>query len=134
MRKAGLCLAALAFLFAGCGSSKATKASDIVGTVTTSGISADRCAANKAAGQITYLTGFDYAASAGIIEAVVADELGYYNKMCLNVKVQSGFDTSNIPLVSAGKAQFTAVGSVSEVADADAKSGNIEAIALLGHK
>jgi ABC-type nitrate/sulfonate/bicarbonate transport system substrate-binding protein len=127
---------ALTVMFmAGCGSSEADDtASDIVGEVTTSGITPERCDANKRAGQITYLTGFDFAASAGIIDAVVADQLGYFKKMCLDVKVQSGFDTSNIPLVSAGQAQLTALGSTSEIADAAAKDGNIHAIAVLGHK
>lgn len=123
-----------ALLLAGCGSSSSSEASDIIGTVTAStGISQDRCDANKKAGPITYLTGYDFAAAAGIIDAVVADEMGYFKKMCLDVKLQPGFDTDNIPLVSAGKAQFTALGSMSEIADASAKSGNVEAIAILGH-
>lgn len=121
-------------LLAGCGSGKSSTATDIVGSVTSAnGISRDRCEANRKAGEITYLTGFDFAASAGIIDAVVADQMGYFTKMCLNVKVQSSFDSSNIPLVSAGKAQFTAVGSASEIADAAAKSANVEAIGILGH-
>jgi NitT/TauT family transport system substrate-binding protein len=132
-------LAALAvtalLLLVGCGSSKSSTATDIVGTVTASnGISQDRCDVNKKAGPITYLTSYDYAAAAGIIDAVVADQLGYFKKMCLDVKLQAGFVTQNIPLVSAGKAQFTAVGSMSEIADAAAKDGNIEAIGVLGHK
>src|SRR5688572_1233098 len=87
---------ALAMLLTGCGSSSAAPANDIVGSVTPGGgISADRCEANRKAGEITYLTGFDFAASAGIIDAVVAEQLGYFEKMCLNVKVQSGFDTAN---------------------------------------
>lgn len=119
----------------GCSSSNASSANDIVGTVTAaSGISADRCEANRNAGEITYLTGFDFAAAAGIIDVVAAKELGYFDKMCLNVKVQSGFDTTNIPLVSAGKAQFTAVGSISEIADAESKEGNVQAVGILGHK
>jgi ABC-type nitrate/sulfonate/bicarbonate transport system substrate-binding protein len=124
---------AVATLLSGCGGGDATAANDIEGAVTSGGISSDRCEANKKAGEITYLTGFDFAAAAGIIDAVVADELGYFEKMCLNVKVQSGFDTQNIPLVSAGRAQVTALGSMSEIADAQAKDGNIEAVGMLGH-
>jgi NitT/TauT family transport system substrate-binding protein len=133
-RYIGVACAVLALLLSSCGSSTASSSSDIVGSVTTGGISADRCEANKKAGEITYLTGFDFAAAAGIIDVVVAKELGYFDAMCLNVKVESGFDTSNIPLVSSGKAQFTALGSMSEIADAAAKDGNVEALGTLGHK
>jgi ABC-type nitrate/sulfonate/bicarbonate transport system substrate-binding protein len=133
-RRVGVLTAVALLLLTACGSSDAATPTDIVGTVTTKNISSDRCEANKSAGEITYLTGFDFAAAAGIIDAVVADELGYFEKMCLDVKVQAGFDTSNIPLVSSGKAQVTALGSMSEIADAAAKDGNLQAIAMLGHK
>jgi ABC-type nitrate/sulfonate/bicarbonate transport system substrate-binding protein len=124
---------AIAVLLGGCGSDDATASNDIVGAVTSGGISSERCEANKQAGKITYLTSFDFAAAAGIIDTVVAEERGYFDKMCLDVDVQSGFDTANIPLVSANKAQFTALGSMSEIADAQAKDGNLQAIGMLGH-
>ena len=77
-------IAALALLV-GCGASSSKEAANIVGSVTaTSGISPERCEANKKAGSITYLTGYDYAAAAGIIDVVVADQLGYFKKMCLS--------------------------------------------------
>ena len=44
----------------------------LVGSVTNTGISPDRCAANTAAGKITYLSGFDFAATASVVEVVVA--------------------------------------------------------------
>ncbi len=37
---------------------------------------ADRCEANKGAGTITYLSSFDYAASASIVEVLVAEAEG----------------------------------------------------------
>ena len=40
-------------------------------SVTVDGISPERCAANKKAGKITYLSGFDYAATASIVEMIV---------------------------------------------------------------
>src|SRR5690349_16217598 len=43
---------------------------------------ADRCAANKAAGTIHYLSGFDFAASASIIDVVVAQQAGYFKDLC----------------------------------------------------
>lgn len=92
-----------------------TAADGLIGTVTTSGISADRCAANKAAGKITYLSSFDFAASASIVDVVVAKQKGYFDKMCMDVELTSSFSTANYPLVAAGRAQFSSAGSYSEV-------------------
>ncbi len=76
----------------------------------------DRCAANQAAGTITYLTGFDFAATASIIDVLVADEKGYYDAMCLDVEVKPSFSTANYPLIAENDAQFASGGSFSEVA------------------
>jgi NitT/TauT family transport system substrate-binding protein len=76
---------------------------------------AERCEANQAAGTITYLTGFDFAATASIVDILVADEQGYYDEMCLDVEVTAGFSTSNYPLVAENDAQFASGGSFSEV-------------------
>lgn len=74
-----------------------------------------RCAANEAAGTITFLTGFDYAAAASIIDVVTADAAGYYSDLCLDVEIISGFSAANYPLVAAGTAQFASGGSFSEL-------------------
>jgi NitT/TauT family transport system substrate-binding protein len=97
------------------GSSGAAPPARLVGSVTAAGISPDRCAANKAAGKITYLSGFDFAASASIVEVVVAEQKGYFDQMCLDVDLKSSFSTANYPLVASGKAQFASAGSYSEV-------------------
>ena len=76
----------------------------------------DRCAANEAAGTITYLSGFDFAASASIIDVVVADANGYYDAMCLDVEMVPSFSTATYPLVAENDAQFASGGSFSEVA------------------
>jgi NitT/TauT family transport system substrate-binding protein len=76
---------------------------------------ADRCAANEAAGTITYLTGFDFAATASIVDILVAEEMGYYDAMCLDVEVTPSFSTANYPLVAENDAQFASGGSFSEV-------------------
>ena len=75
----------------------------------------DRCAANEAAGTITYLTGFDFAATASIVDVIVADANGYYNALCLDVEIQPSFSTANYPLVAENDAQFASGGSFSEV-------------------
>ena len=92
--------------------------------VSAEGISAERCQANKDAGKITYLSGFDFAATSSIIEVVMADEKGYFKKMCLDVDLKSSFSTENYPLVSANQAQFASGGSYGEVADYGAKNGS----------
>jgi len=94
------------------GTGGSTPASD---QVTTAGIPAARCAANKAAGKITYLSGFDFSASASIVDVIVAKDKGYYDDMCLDVELKSSFSTANYPLVAANEAQFASGGSYTEV-------------------
>jgi NitT/TauT family transport system substrate-binding protein len=77
----------------------------------------DRCAANRAAGTITYLSSFDFAATASIVDVIVADAKGYYDDLCLDVKLVPSFSTENYPLVAANEAQFSSGGSFSEVVD-----------------
>jgi NitT/TauT family transport system substrate-binding protein len=86
-----------------------------MGEVTAEGIPAERCEANRAAGTITYLSGFDLAASASIIEVVVADEKGYFEEMCLDVDVRPSFTVQNYPLIGADTAQFASSGSFNEM-------------------
>ncbi|MEX0848264.1 MAG: ABC transporter substrate-binding protein [Ilumatobacteraceae bacterium] len=78
---------------------------------------ADRCAANKAAGTITYLSSFDFAATASIVEVLVAKDAGYFDDLCLDVEVKASFSTANYPLLAANDAQFSSAGSFSEVVD-----------------
>ena len=76
---------------------------------------ADRCAANEAAGTITYLTGFDFAATASIVDILVADANSYYEELCLDVEVTPSFSTANYPFIAQNDAQFASGGSFSEV-------------------
>jgi len=78
---------------------------------------ADRCDANKAAGKITYLSSFDFSASASIVEVLVAKQKGYFDDMCLDVDLKASFSTENYPLIAANEAQFSSGGSFSEVVD-----------------
>ena len=57
----------------------------------------DRCAANEAAGTITYLSGFDFAATASIIDVVVADAAGYYEDLCLDVELTAQLLDRQLP-------------------------------------
>ena len=75
----------------------------------------ERCAQNRDAGTITYLTGFDYAAAASMVDVFVAEEQGYYDELCLDVDVIPSFSTANYPLIADGEAQFASAGSFSEM-------------------
>lgn len=92
-----------------------------------------RCEQNKAAGTITFLTSFDYAAAASIIDVVAAQDQGYFEALCLDVKLQPGFSTTNVAAVSAGTAQMTSLGSFSEVAVANSQDAELVAVAVEGH-
>src|SRR5678815_3790620 len=85
-------------------------ATTVPGGVSPTGITAERCDANKKAGKITYLSGFDFAASASIVDVVIAKDKGYYDKMCLDVDLKSSFSTANYPLVASNTAQFSSGG------------------------
>jgi ABC-type nitrate/sulfonate/bicarbonate transport system substrate-binding protein len=101
-------------------------------TVSAEGISAARCEANKKAGKITYLSGFDYAATASIVEMVVADAKGYFAKMCLDVDVKASFSTVNYALVADNKAQFASSGSYVELVRNTPKERPLVAVYELG--
>jgi NitT/TauT family transport system substrate-binding protein len=74
-------------------------------------ISSERCEQNRDAGTITFLTGYYYQASASILETVAAEELGYFEDLCLDVEIQPGTgDTGqNTQLLASGQVTFTGV-------------------------
>jgi ABC-type nitrate/sulfonate/bicarbonate transport system substrate-binding protein len=93
----------------------------------------ERCAANEDAGTITYLTGFDYAAAASMVDVFVAEERGFYDELCLDVEVISSFSTSNYPLIAGDEAQFASGGSFSEVVQySAANDADLVAVAVEG--
>lgn len=92
-----------------------------------------RCQANQAAGTITYLSGFDFAAAASIVDVVVAEEAGYYDELCLDVELQASFSTANYPFIASGEAQFASGGSFSEVVNyAEASEADLVAVVVEG--
>jgi ABC-type nitrate/sulfonate/bicarbonate transport system substrate-binding protein len=96
-----------------------------------------RCAANRSAGTITYLTGFEWQASVGILDPIAAKAQGYYGAMCLTVKLLpgNGDPASSGQLVAAGKATFTELGSPSDaITDvAGTPSIPVDAVATYGN-
>jgi ABC-type nitrate/sulfonate/bicarbonate transport system substrate-binding protein len=114
----------------GSGGSDATTTTEA--GVTTAGISKERCAANKAAGSITYLSSFDFAAAASILDIVVAKDRGYFDDMCLDVNIKPSFSTSNYALVAAGQAQLSSAGSYTEILNYSKGGAKFEAVADYG--
>ena len=94
-------------------------------------ISAKRCAENRAAGTITYLTSYLYTASSGILDVVAAKQRGYFADMCLDVKIQPG--STNAQLVGSGAAQFAGLGGASDVITARDKGAKVTGIATFGN-
>jgi ABC-type nitrate/sulfonate/bicarbonate transport system substrate-binding protein len=117
----------------GTSTTAATVEPDVPGVVEDEPFPADRCESNRAAGTVTFLTGFDYAAASSIVEVIYADSLGYYDELCLDVELQSSFSTANYPLVAGGQAQFASGGSFSEVvAFAEANDADLVAVTVAG--
>jgi ABC-type nitrate/sulfonate/bicarbonate transport system substrate-binding protein len=77
---------------------------------------ADRCAENRAAGTIRYLSGFDFAAAASIVDVLTAKQKGYFDDVCLDVEVEPSLAITNYERVDSGSAQFASGGSFSELA------------------
>ena len=114
------------------GTSQIDSINSINSTDSTNGavaISDERCQTNKDVGTVTFVTAFDYAAAAGIAELIVADANGYFDELCIDVDIQSGFAPSNGGLVIEGQAQFAMAGSFSElVANNLAGDGDLVAV------
>ncbi|WP_233188923.1 ABC transporter substrate-binding protein [Subtercola sp. Z020] len=127
-----------ALALAGCAGTSTSPGSSSGPTVGSSAgsqtISADRCASNRAAGTITYVTGFQYQSSASILPFLAAKELGYFDALCLTVEVQpgSGDTAGNAQLVAAGTATVTDLGSDSDLLLAQANGVGVTAVATYG--
>ncbi|MRX43333.1 ABC transporter substrate-binding protein [Agromyces kandeliae] len=89
------------------------------------------CQRNRDAGTITYISGYGYSASAGQLDVFLAEELGYFDDLCLDVEINAS-GANGQQLVASGQAQFTALGSASDVMLAAANSRNITAVATYG--
>ena len=128
-------VAAAGLVVAACGSDDddTSSSSDTPEVVAGEAFPAERCEANEAAGTITYLTGFDFAAAASIVEVIVAEDAGYFEEMCLDVVIQPSFSTANYALIAENDAQFSSGGSFSEVVEfANANDADFVVMAVDG--
>ncbi|HSL56683.1 MAG TPA: ABC transporter substrate-binding protein [Acidimicrobiales bacterium] len=129
-------IAAIALVAGACGDDTAvddTAATSDGAASTLAAVDAERCAANQAAGEILFLTSFDFAAAASIIDVVVAEDQGWFDDLCLDVTLQAGFSTANVAAVAANQAQMTSFGSFSEVAVANAAEAELVAVGVYGN-
>jgi ABC-type nitrate/sulfonate/bicarbonate transport system substrate-binding protein len=94
-------------------------------------ISKSECAANKAAGKLTYVSPFGFDATIGIIDVFAAEKLGYFHAMCLTVQFVTNSEDST-ELVSAGTATTTNVGSAITFLAAVGSGSDITAVATYG--
>nr|WP_240895789.1 ABC transporter substrate-binding protein [Kineococcus siccus] len=127
--------AALALLLAGCtgGGDPATPSAPAAAKG--SAVSPERCAENEAAGPVTYVTGYQYQASASILDPLAAEALGYFDALCLDVRIQpgTGETAQNAQLVAAGTAQLSSMSGGSDVLVNVANGVDVKAVALFGH-
>ncbi|UFS58884.1 ABC transporter substrate-binding protein [Subtercola endophyticus] len=126
-------MAATALTLSGCSSSASGPVSSSA-PASGSAISAERCAQNKAAGTINYITGYQYQASASILDVLAAKQLGYFDALCLDVQIQPGTgDTAaNAQLVAAGTAQLTDLGGDADLLRSQANGVDVTGIATYG--
>ena len=129
--------AAAVLLLSGCGGSDDPEPTG--GSTATGGhgsaVSAQRCRENEAAGKITYITGFQYQASASILDPVAAKALGYFDALCLDVDIQpgTGETAQNAQLVAAGTAQISSIAGNGDVLVNVANGVDVQAVAMFGH-
>ncbi|MEM9651494.1 MAG: ABC transporter substrate-binding protein [Actinomycetota bacterium] len=90
----------------------------------------ERCQANRDYGTVTFVTGFDFAAAAGIVEIISADAEGYFEELCIDVDIQPGFAPSNGGLVIEGQAEMGMAGSFAELVNNNV-AGDGDLVAVL---
>ncbi|NNN09825.1 MAG: ABC transporter substrate-binding protein [Acidimicrobiaceae bacterium] len=95
-------------------------------------LGASQCAANRAAGKVTYVSPFGFDASAGIIDVFAAKKLGYFADMCLNVEFVTNATDAN-ELVSSNTAQVTNEGSAADAIEAIASGAHMVGIETAGN-
>lgn len=94
----------------------------------------ERCEANRAAGTLTFMTGFDYAADAGILDVVVAEKEGYFDEMCLDVELQAGVAPANSAALASGTIQLADAPSFGELVNQNVNGGaDLMGFGQLGH-
>ena len=84
----------------------------------------ERCAANQAAGEITFLTGFLFFPAISIAVVLAAEDQGFFDDMCLDVNIVPSVPGESIVLISANVIQFSTnqIGELSQAQEQGAQS------------
>lgn len=100
-----------------------------------SAVSAERCRQNEAAGKVTYVTGYQFQASASILDPIAAKALGYFDDVCLDVDIQpgTGETAQNAQLVAAGTAKISSIAGNGDVLVNVSNGVDVQAVAMFGH-
>jgi NitT/TauT family transport system substrate-binding protein len=88
----------------------------------------ERIEKNKAIGEIKTMTSFNYSANIANTNAWIADELGFFKELGLNVKVMPGLSADAMKLLAVGQLQVAHAGSASEIVQAVANGAEIKGI------
>jgi putative hydroxymethylpyrimidine transport system substrate-binding protein len=98
-------------------------------------ISAARCAQNRAAGTITYLSGFEWSGTVGTIDVSAAAANGWFGDMCLSVQLEAGTGDPGVATrtVASGRTTIAEVGGASDVLTAVAGGVPVIAVATYGN-
>lgn len=132
---AGAGIAALAVALTGCAAepTPTTTSASSDGMAPSGLITQERCEQNQAAGTVTFLTSYMYLASVGIADVVTAEDLGYFDDLCIDLDIQPGDTGTNAQVTSAGQAQIAGYGGPSEVLQAASQDADIVSIATYGN-
>lgn len=121
-------------LLAACSNSSPNSSSNVITQAEDGPINWDqRIEANKSVGEITYMTGYYYAASPPDIQVVLAEQLGFFDELGLNVNILPGLDADGMKFLATNNAQIASAGSPSIVLQAISNGAPIQGIATFGH-
>ncbi|MBD2843987.1 ABC transporter substrate-binding protein [Paenibacillus sp. IB182496] len=90
-----------------------------------------RKAANQEAGEINFMTSFQYSASVANVNAWVADEMGFFEELGLDVNVQPGLDGDGMKFLAAGQLQMAHAGSGSVLVQAVSNGAEIKGVSVM---
>ena len=98
-------------------------------------IDAKRCSANRAAGTITYLSGFQWTATVGTVDVAAAAANGWYRDLCLTVSLHAGTGDPSLATstVASGRTTVAEVGGAADAITAAANGVPFLAVATYGN-